>query len=71
MTQWIIRRFVPDKENTASQQVRGRYGTVGSAVGVAVNVLLIAVLGFVLRKKKNMVDNTPLVNYDIDDDMEI
>ena len=41
------------------------------AASVAVNVLLIAALGFVLRKKKNMVDNTPLVNYDIDDDMEI
>lgn len=43
MTQWIIKRLVKDAENTSSQQVRSRYGSVGSIVGVAVNVLLAAV----------------------------
>ena len=43
MTQWIIRHWVRDAENVSSQQVRGRYGMVGSCVGIAVNVLLAAV----------------------------
>ncbi len=40
MMQWIIKRLVKDAENTSSQQVRSRYGSVGSIVGVVVNVLL-------------------------------
>lgn len=42
MTQWIIRRFVGAEMDVSSPQVRGRYGTVGSIVGVTVNVLLAA-----------------------------
>jgi iron complex transport system ATP-binding protein len=40
MTQWLIRHFVPNAANTASQAVRTAYGTLGSAVGIAANVLL-------------------------------
>ena len=40
MTQWLIRRFVPDASNTASQAVRVAYGTLGSGVGIAANALL-------------------------------
>ena len=39
---------------------------VGSA---AVNVLLAAALFLVLRKKRNTTDNTPLVEYDLEDDI--
>ena len=35
---------------------------------VLINVALIAGICFVMRQKKNAVDNTPLVSYDIDDD---
>ena len=40
MIKWIIRCFIREPENTADQRVRGQYGTLGSVVGVAVNVLL-------------------------------
>lgn len=38
-------------------------------VSAALNVLLLAVLGFVLTKKRNAVDHTPLVNFDLDEDI--
>lgn len=38
-------------------------------VSAALNVLLFAVLGYVLFKKRNAVDHTPLVHYDLDDDL--
>ena len=40
------------------------------AISAVVNVALLAVLGFVIFRKKKTEDNTPLVNYDIDDDLE-
>lgn len=40
------------------------------AVSAALNVMLIAALVYVITKKRNTVDNTPLVYYDIDDDMD-
>jgi len=40
MTQWLIRHFIPQAEDTAAQSVRTAYGTLGSAVGIAANVLL-------------------------------
>ena len=43
MTQWLIRRFVKEPENTANPVVRGQYGTLGSSVGIGVNVLLAVV----------------------------
>lgn len=43
MTEFLIGRFVKDHENTEDQQVRGRYGTLGSVVGIGVNLLLSAV----------------------------
>lgn len=36
----------------------------------ALNVLLVAALSFVLFRKRKTTDNTPLVNYDIDDDID-
>lgn len=42
MTQWLIKRFVKDAANTAAQPVRTAYGTLGSVVGILVNVLLAA-----------------------------
>ena len=40
MTKWLIHRFIHDAENTGDQHVRGSYGTLGSCVGIGVNVLL-------------------------------
>lgn len=42
MMQWLLSRLVPGADDVADPQVRSRYGTVGSAVGIAVNVLLAA-----------------------------
>ncbi|MBQ2700233.1 MAG: cation transporter [Clostridia bacterium] len=42
MTQWLIKRFVPTPHNTSSQPVRTAYGTLGSVVGIVVNLLLAA-----------------------------
>ena len=42
MTAWLIRRFVKDYENTENGEVRGAYGTLGSCVGILVNLLLSA-----------------------------
>lgn len=43
MTQWLIRRFVKNYEKTGEQEVRGRYGYLGSLVGICVNLLLAAI----------------------------
>ncbi|MGN1021154.1 MAG: cation diffusion facilitator family transporter [Aristaeellaceae bacterium] len=40
MIKWIIRRFIREPENTSDQRVRGQYGTLGSVVGITVNVML-------------------------------
>ena len=47
MTEWLIHRFIKDSERTEDQAVRGRYGTLGSCVGVGVNLLL-ALVKFLL-----------------------
>ncbi|MBQ8536857.1 MAG: cation transporter [Clostridia bacterium] len=47
MTQWLINRFVKDAANTSSQPVRTAYGTLGSLVGILINVLLAALKFFV------------------------
>ena len=39
-------------------------------ISAVLNVALIVVLTYVIMKKRNTVDNTPLVSYDIDDDMD-
>ena len=41
------------------------------AVSAALNVLLFSALSYVLLKKRNTTDNTPLVNYDIEDDVTL
>lgn len=38
------------------------------AISAVFNVILFAVLGYILLKKRNTTDNTPLVDYDIEDD---
>jgi len=40
MTKWLIHRFIHDPDNTGDQKVRGEYGTLGSLVGIGVNLLL-------------------------------
>ena len=40
------------------------------AISAVVNVLLIAALVYVLMRKRKTEDDTPLVSYDIDDDMD-
>lgn len=40
MTNWIIRFFIKDHENTTDPAVRERYGRVSSVVGILCNVLL-------------------------------
>ena len=40
MTAWLIRRFVRNHENVEDANVRTAYGTLGSVVGVLVNLLL-------------------------------
>ncbi len=47
MTQWLIRRFIKNADQVQSPVVRAAYGTLGSIVGVVVNLLL-AALKFVL-----------------------
>ena len=42
MTEFIIRKFIPDYENTQNTAVRTRYGSVASIVGILCNVLLFA-----------------------------
>ena len=39
-------------------------------ISMVLNVLLVVGLFYVLLKKQNTTDNTPLVSYDIDDDMD-
>ena len=43
MTDWLIRRFVKDSENTGSRAVREAYGVLAGAVGIAANMLLCGV----------------------------
>lgn len=40
-------------------------------ISAVLNVILAVVIGYILTKKKNTTDNTPLVSYDIDDDMDL
>ena len=42
MTQWLIRRFVPNPDNTQEPAVRTAYGTLGAVVGICENALLAA-----------------------------
>lgn len=48
-----------------------RIWVVALVVSVAFNVLLVAALGYVLLKKRSTIDNTPLVDYDIEDDVDV
>lgn len=40
MTQLLIKLFVKDYQNTASEAVRVRYGTLSGMVGIAINIIL-------------------------------
>jgi len=42
VTNWLIRRFVPNHTQTQEPEVRAAYGTVGSVTGGIVNLLLAA-----------------------------
>ena len=41
------------------------------AVSVGLNILLFVTLSTVVFRKRNTTDNMPLVNYDIDDDIDL
>lgn len=43
MTEWLVRRFIQDPENTEDEKVRLQYGSLASYTGIACNVLLFAV----------------------------
>lgn len=47
MTNWLIRFFVNNHQDAANRTVRAAYGTLGSATGIVVNVLL-SVLKFIV-----------------------
>jgi len=40
MTEWLVRRFVKDHQNTGNVQVRTRYGQFAGIVGIICNLLL-------------------------------
>ena len=40
MTAWLIRKLIRNHENTSDPDVRAAYGTLASAVGMAINLLL-------------------------------
>lgn len=40
MTQWLVRHFIKDYQNTSDQSVRQRYGRLGGIVGICCNVVL-------------------------------
>ena len=40
MTAWLIKKTIKNPENTADQQVRQAYGTLGSLTGMVLNLLL-------------------------------
>lgn len=40
MLHYLIRRFIPDHENTSDPQVRRAYGTVCSGLGIGLNMLI-------------------------------
>ena len=42
MTNFLLRRFVPDYQNTADPAVREKYGNLAGIVGIICNVLLFA-----------------------------
>ena len=42
MTEWLVRRFVRDAENTQDPRVRGEYGTLAGTVGIILNIVLCA-----------------------------
>lgn len=40
MTAWLVKKWIPDHENVTDPDVRAAYGTLASAVGMLVNLLL-------------------------------
>ena len=40
MTQLLIKLFIKDYQNTESEAVRVRYGTLSGLVGIAINIIL-------------------------------
>ena len=59
MTDWLVKRFVKEYEETGSSAVRTRYGMLASVVGILCNVLLFLMkisIGLVLRSISVMAD---------------
>lgn len=53
MIRLLIKSFVKDSENTSDIQVRGRYGTLSSVVGIICNILL-----FILKYVMGTISNS-------------
>ncbi len=59
MTEFLVKSFVKDHENTEDLQVRTRYGILSSCVGIICNVLLFTVkyiIGFMMNSLAIMAD---------------
>lgn len=59
MTEFLVRKFVPDYENLQDNNVRTRYGVLSSFVGIFCNVLLFAaklVIGMLMNSIAVMAD---------------
>lgn len=47
MTEFLVKKFVPDHENTDDLTVRKNYGTLSSVVGIVCNIILFGVKYFI------------------------
>ena len=59
MTDWLVKRFVKDYEETENNAVRTRYGMLASVVGIFCNVILFLIkisIGLILRSISVMAD---------------
>ena len=59
MTEYLVKKFVKDYQNTEDAQVRTRYGILSSCVGILCNVLLFGtklVIGLLMNSLAIMAD---------------
>ena len=56
MTDFLVRRFVRDSEDTESTEVRTRYGILASVVGIFCNVFLLSLIHICAADEEDSVD---------------
>ena len=63
MTDILVRTFVRGYEKTSDNEVRGRYGTLSSIVGIFCNILLFVLIGdeFCPENKKEHLHRCPFL----------